>query len=95
VCTDPQNDPANCGNCGNDCNGGTCQNGQCTGGSLTDAGALCGPGNCTGCCDSTNKCNPGNSNLECGIGGNACQNCGGTGTCSLGVCSGGATADAG
>lgn len=40
--------------------------------------ASCGPENCTGCCDSANKCVPvsaSNSNTACGKGGNTCSDC--------------------
>lgn len=55
------------------------------GGAVSDAGALCGPGNCaTGCCNGS-VCMPGNSVATCGTGGNACAPC--SGTCTTGVCS--------
>ncbi len=37
---------------------------------------LCAPANCAGCCDSANRCQPGNVGEQCGSGGAACRACG-------------------
>src|SRR5689334_13682087 len=37
VCTDTSSDPANCGKCGNDCQGAPCVDGACQGMVLTNA----------------------------------------------------------
>jgi hypothetical protein len=99
-CTDLQTDPSNCGNCGNDCNGGTCEAGQCQGGTKGggDGGTECGPGNCNGCCQGT-ACFPlsaENANA-CGVNGDPCTVCGGgdLATCNGGVCGEQAGADGG
>ncbi len=46
----------------------------------------CGPGNCSGCCDSSGACQTGNSNTACGSGGQLCNACFVGQTCSLGLC---------
>jgi hypothetical protein len=98
---------ATCGNPGDDCGNvlscGTCtgsqvcqSNYQCGGGAADAAEATCLPGACggNGCC-LNGECYPGTNTLQCGTGGNICASCGATGTCSAGVCAGGAPEDGG
>ncbi len=43
-----------------------------------DAGVMtsrCNARTCTGCCDASGTCQPGTSNLACGLGGTACNSC--------------------
>lgn len=35
----------------------------------------CGPGNCSGCCDSSGACQTGTTNVACGNGGLICNAC--------------------
>ncbi len=75
-CIDGQNDPFNCGGCGN-----TCATGQiCLGGVCTCNGTLC-----SGCCHE-NTCEAGASNQRCGTNGGVCQGCTGGSSCRNGVC---------
>src|SRR5579871_409275 len=47
---------------------------------------VCGPANCTGCCDSSGSCQLGDQPATCGIGGALCVTCGATQGCNDGVC---------
>ncbi len=46
----------------------------------------CTPASCTGCCTSTDTCDPGNSTSSCGKGGNACDKCVASQLCTAGAC---------
>jgi hypothetical protein len=55
---------------------------------LPDAG-ICGPQNCSGCCDGNGVCQNGNTLNDCGTGGSQCNICPPTATCTVaGVCQG-------
>jgi hypothetical protein len=76
-CVDLFTDPDNCGECGRDCNGGTCARALCVcGGTSCTAGAIC----CDGACSNLNT-----DRSNCGVCGNLCP--AGIG-CTLGVCTG-------
>jgi hypothetical protein len=47
---------------------------------------MCGPSNCTGCCDETGECLGGTAVFECGTGGAVCQTCAGNEVCAAGAC---------
>ena len=51
----------------------------------------CAPSNCTGCCDSTGKCQAGTAQDACGQPGNSCQACFIGQVCNAGLCSATAT----
>lgn len=55
-------------------------------GTLPDAGPICGPSNCQGCCDN-NACQAGNVHAACGKQGQACQKCTVSQACVIGACS--------
>ncbi|MDP2274472.1 MAG: hypothetical protein Q8K32_27245 [Archangium sp.] len=47
----------------------------------------CGPGSCSGCCDSSGVCQSGNANTACGTGGLICGACFVGQSCNFGLCS--------
>lgn len=47
----------------------------------------CGPSNCTGCCDTANRCQLGTTSDACGQPGTVCQACVFGQVCSVGTCS--------
>jgi hypothetical protein len=49
--------------------------GKCTG-AADGCGGTCPPYPCTGCCDATYTCQPGDKDSACGSKGEVCQNCG-------------------
>ena len=51
-------------------------------------GHTCAPDNCSGCCDASGVCQPGNQAADCGTLGNTCATCNVGQTCNaIGVCS--------
>lgn len=46
----------------------------------------CSSANCTGCCDSENQCQTGNTNLTCGLLGAKCATCSSSTGCTAGDC---------
>lgn len=93
-CIGSATDDSACGNDGKICKdcsttpGAHCVGGQCTGGTCNSTTCA------SGCCDGTN-CVPAQSNLQCGIGGAACQTCAGTCDTGTGTCMGGGGFDSG
>lgn len=49
-------------------------------------GKSCGPSNCTGCCDSNNRCQGGLLGTACGTGGKSCTTCAAIEVCQIGFC---------
>jgi hypothetical protein len=74
-------DPANCGECGNRCNG----NQTCTGGRCSDIACPDGKGNCDS--DASNGCETDlNTLTDCGMCGRGCSVDNGSATCDSGSC---------
>ncbi|HEX8438962.1 MAG TPA: hypothetical protein VF697_27885, partial [Archangium sp.] len=58
--------------------------------------ASCGPSSCGGCCTASGRCERGAEVSACGVGGQACVDCGAQGSCGQdGRCMGPATPDGG
>lgn len=55
----------------------------------------CGPGKCSGCCDSSGNCKPGSAPESCGSNGGACLGCAAGQACQGGFCTGGSGGGAG
>jgi hypothetical protein len=78
------NDDSACGSGGSTC--AACQPGtQCSAGTC-QAGAACGPFNCSGCCDANNNCATGTTGAACGANGGSCTGCGASAQCVNGSC---------
>jgi hypothetical protein len=81
---------AMCGNFGTNCQSclsmsQVCSNQACVPG--PDAGIVCGPSNCNGCCDALGNCWGGYEAALCGSGGTGCVNCAALGDqCEFGSC---------
>lgn len=69
----------NCSASGDICTAAMTSGGVCS--------ALCGPDNCTGCCQD-NVCVAGSLATACGVNGGQCGTCGAAQTCTAGVCVG-------
>lgn len=86
-CVDAQNDPTNCGGCGQVCQAGqVCQGGLCACSGPACVNAGCSVATCSGCCDGA-TCQPGGTNQRCGRNGQPCATCGSGQTCDAsGTC---------
>lgn len=62
--------------------GWTCEGAECV-----PPADLCGPENCTGCCDNLGACQTGDADMGCGLGGGVCATCEVPETCVAGSCS--------
>lgn len=87
VCVDAQNDPTNCGGCGQVCQTGqVCQGGICACSGPACVDAECSAATCNGCCDGA-TCQPGGTTQRCGRSGQPCATCGSGQTCDgAGTC---------
>jgi hypothetical protein len=83
------------------CGGSTTTSGNGNGGNtdyseastLQPTSSMCGNEVCSGCCDTSQTCQPGTIDTACGTGGGACEDCEQSGaTCGSGACSGGSAA---
>jgi hypothetical protein len=61
----------------------SCPQGFCE---LPTDGGFCGPQNCAGCCDANNNCQAGDTSMACGLGGQMCDVCPPTASCTTGTC---------
>ena len=71
-----------------DADGGTTASGD-AGTPIGDGGAAatsCNNGNCNGCCDTLQRCQPGTSTAVCGVSGGLCLSCQAGAICSGGFC---------
>jgi len=80
----------NCGGFGTNCQNclqtnTVCSTQQCT--TPPDAGTVCNPANCNGCCDPQGNCLGGYDEAQCGFGGRRCLDCSTLGAqCEFGSC---------
>jgi hypothetical protein len=86
VCQDGRTDTA-CGSMGQACSNCETSGQHCSGAGYCYTGPHCGPDNCNGCCTPNGTCAPGTGPRNCGLYGNACDNCFARGeTCQGGAC---------